>query len=942
MPASFRLAILLFGSAVLAVIASVVLATSSKQARIQVVALPPEIASDSSNISNSTAEPTFPAQWKDASIGDPQYLGGHSVNDNTLTITGAGEGIDVRGKDQLQFAYVTREPGDLTVIARLREISGEGDIAAGIMVRTDHNSATPMTAVYYSTKGNTVGWKTRFPDTSGAAPTRSFASSIPLARTGPLWLKMVRLGKNFAAYKSRDGKLWVMISNNSGGPIAIDGEAQVGFFISGSTKDKPVTATFDSITIGPTELAYKTSWVGNTFGCRTDDQHVSNGLSSMWVAPDGTCYTSTYWDEAGQPVTSYRDGKVSRALPIGTPQTAEGGITGDARQLYVAHVDRISQLDPASPYFAPKPLVVSPSLFDKKTNHSVVSGMASNGRELFVADSRANMIRVVHLDPIPGARVATPAKDVAAVSSEWGDRKFAFERPGPMTFDSRGDLWIIERGNDFPIGAALTAKYPAAIKCYHPDGSFSGRAITDVVNPRAVAHDNTNDRLLVAENSPDLNVRIYDHLPTAPALATTFGEKRGIYSGLNPGLVYDRSAGGHARFSGLAGLGVDRRGNLYVGGGFQGTDLRKFGPDGRFEWMINSLMFCNTYDVDPDSDGAEIYSTFNHLHLDLSKTEPGTEQTYISYNWDLGRFGEPARPANSQAIVRRIGPERRLVMYTTGQGAIDHIRIFRYEGEIAIPAGRIKDSELWIDSSGDGKEAKTELTIMKSPVHNITGVSVDSRGDLWTAVSIGSGSFMRHFSIQGLTSHGAPIYSGISGAGYEDIQFPEEGGKLSAWSMSSRLDYDADRDIMALFYPAVARASDGDTSPPQYFLARYDNWSKGNRAPKWKIKGLRPETDPDYFMYEKNIFRYSFYSNMQIAGKYLFMAFLFGEIHVRDLETGQLVEILSMGPEVNGRSAWEDAAMGLRVFLRRNGEYLIFTENSGWGGKNNFVRWKPQ
>ena len=33
--------------------------------------------------------------------------------------------------------------------------------------------------------------------------------------------------------------------------------------------------------------------------------------------------------------------------------------------------------------------------------------------------------------------------------------------------------------------------------------------------------------------------------------------------------------------------------------------------------------------------------------------------------------------------------------------------------------------------------------------------------------------------------------------------------------------------------------------------------------------------------------------------------------------------------------------MGLRVVKRSDGEYLILTENSGWGGKNNFYRWKP-
>jgi len=72
-------------------------------------------------------------------------------------------------------------------------------------------------------------------------------------------------------------------------------------------------AVFDSIKIGDPHMAYRSSWVGNTFGGRQEGgEDVSNVLAAMWTAPDGTCYTSSYWDEAG-----------------------EGGITGDGKHLYV-------------------------------------------------------------------------------------------------------------------------------------------------------------------------------------------------------------------------------------------------------------------------------------------------------------------------------------------------------------------------------------------------------------------------------------------------------------------------------------------------------------------------------------------------------------------------------------------------------------------------------
>ncbi len=782
-------------------------------------------------------------------------------------------------------------------------------------------------------------------------------------------------------------------------------------------------------------------------------------------------------------MNSYREGKSARPLPISTPKTAEGAVTGDSKHVYVAEIDHIVELDPSAANFAPRRLVLSVGLFDAKKGNCVISGMASNGRELFVADSRENLIRVASLGRIPTyhtshapndgivvapAPVAAPSGDarfapalvyqtqrvgeinkytipgfapgtqftlrchlaefverpanidarhktlrinntpvvvadlaggvlkpvvkdfpgVAANSKgevvlrfetfgpgvcgfeilgpkqerlfavncggpsvgdfkgenpELVDRSFAFERPGPMAVDSRGDLWIIQRSGEFPMTAAAPT-YKASVKCYKPDGTFTGREITDVVDPRALAYDGSKDQLLVAENGLDLNIRIYAGLAKNPSLAKTFGEKGGIFSGKNPGLVHDPDAGGYARFPRLSGVGVDKQGNIYVGGGFQGSDVRAFTPEGKLLWMVNSLVFCNTYDVDPDSDGAQIYAPFSHLELDLSKTDPGSEQKYVSYNWNPRRFGELLHPGNVQAMVRRLGSERRLVLFTSGQGTVGDINIYRYDGEIAVPSGGMRDhgKSLWIDANGDGKEEPRETVKMATQIGKSTGYCVDSKGDLWVATSDNDFSKIRHFRFKGLNPKGVPLYSGAAGEGYTDLKFPEEGGKTRAWSMDSRLDYDADRDVLVALFPAVARAGEGDKSPPQYFLARYDNWSKGNRKPTWKIKAYRPETNPDYFMYEKNLFRYSFYSNMQIVGDYVFMAFLFGEVHAFDLATGKLVEIFAAGPEVNGRCAWEDAAMGLRAFKRKNGEYLIFTENSGWGGKNHLFRWKPE
>jgi hypothetical protein len=375
----------------------------------------------------------------------------------------------------------------------------------------------------------------------------------------------------------------------------------------------------------------------------------------------------------------------------------------------------------------------------------------------------------------------------------------------------------------------------------------------------------------------------------------------------------------------------------------QGTDIRAFSPDGKFLWELHSLTFCNTYDVDPAGDGEDIYNTYSHIRLDLDKTKPGTEQTYHAYNWDWRRFGAPPRPHSAQAMLRRMGADNKLILFTSDQGIVGGIDIFRYEGELLVPCGSLRDSRLWIDTDGDGKKSPDEeVKVEGYGIGWITTYCVDSRGDLWIGVPTTQGSFMRRFALKGFTEHGAPIYGGTK-ADYEEIRFPDEGDTTDARAMLVRLDYDADRDVMILYFPTEPRNHENPRQPRRYALARFDDWSKGNRQATWKIASPTP-FDPAYvhlFMNEKNFNPQVDFTGMQRAGDYIFFTYMFGDLHVYDLKTGELVEILNVGPEVAGHTAWEDAAMGLRVFQRKNGEYLIFTENGGWGGKNNFIRWKP-
>lgn len=516
---------------------------------------------------------------------------------------------------------------------------------------------------------------------------------------------------------------------------------------------------------------------------------------------------------------------------------------------------------------------------------------------------------------------------------------FPFERPGPMVADNRGDLWIIQEANDHPLGITMTSAYPGAVLCYSPDGTFTGREITDVANPTAIAYDSVNDRLLVADNGPNQNIRFYTDLAAAPTLSGTFGEQGGIFSGPNPGLIYDQGTDNYDRFYGLTGVGIDAAGDIYVNSGMMGTDLRAFSPTGSLLWMVEGLPFCNTPGIDPDSDGADAYSPFWHGSLDLSKTAPGSEWAFQSYDWNPTLYGAVPRQGGSQSMVRRLGPNHSLFMYTSGQGVVGYCGIYRYGGETAIPCGQISadGSQIWVDANGDGIETPDEVVTGPASGY-LSRFYVDSNGDLWFAFLLTNSVSLRHYKFMGLNSIGAPIYD-FNAGDYEDIPYPGIGVPVSTWGEIADVKYDAQRDSMYLLGPASPYVSPGNI---ESYLARYVNWSTGNRTPRWLID--LPDPSVDYNVQYEVGQPYGLahvWDGMDVAADKLFIASLWGNINVYNTTDGSLDRVMSPGPEVSGSCAWEDASQGLTAFKRANGEFVVFTENSGYDAKNNLFRIPP-
>ncbi|MEK6293956.1 MAG: SMP-30/gluconolaconase/LRE-like region family protein, partial [Paraburkholderia tropica] len=78
---------------------------------------------------------------------------------------------------------------------------------------------------------------------------------------------------------------------------------------------------------------YTTDWLANTYG--TLAAHVGNGARSMWVAPEGVIYTSSFWDENEGGVAIYQNDKSLGSIGI-HDEFQGGAITGNATDIFVA------------------------------------------------------------------------------------------------------------------------------------------------------------------------------------------------------------------------------------------------------------------------------------------------------------------------------------------------------------------------------------------------------------------------------------------------------------------------------------------------------------------------------------------------------------------------------------------------------------------------------
>ncbi|MFM2062175.1 MAG: hypothetical protein RLZZ507_1845 [Cyanobacteriota bacterium] len=675
-------------------------------------------------------------------------------------------------------------------------------------------------------------------------------------------------------------------------------------------------ATTQTATAGA--FTYETSWLGNTIG--KGKLRVQNNIEAMYVTENGQIYTNSIWDEAGGEAGIYKDGKVIGFLEDlhGWYRLGGKAVTANSKYIYVAMSQGAmgNEKEGSPPQgktwycvrrynLAGKPVpFAGGNGWDKSmfiiSEKGEVTGLATVGNKLFVSNADANIVRILNTETM----------------QEMG--KFAVTNPGGIAIDPRGTLWIIQNKKGNTAGKIVH---------YDQTGKKLPQQIGDVVDPTAIAI-YKQDRLLVAENGIRQQVLIYN-IKNKPVQVGTFGAKNGIYSGV-PGEV------GNLKLYGITAVGADSAGNLYINNnGFNrsGTDLRKFSSSGKLQWQLLGLIFVDNADTDPKSDGVNLFTKHEEYLIDYSKPA-GKKWTYKAYTLNPFKYPQDPRLHTSPdgPIFRRIQGKPFLFLTDMFGG---FLQIYRFQpntdGKIAIPAGLFvgtndqgkaingnwpphqptKGEWIWRDKNGNGAFDQNEYDSSEDYPF-IGGWWVDTKGDVWKTLRTKDG--IRHYPLQGLDSKGNPIYT------YSSMQKQKT---PSIFGDLRRIEYFPETDTMYLSGFTLDHPSVGDdTGVVGSEIARFDNWSQGNRTPRWRT----------VVPYDNTGKREISTAAMSVAGNYVFAVTVkTAEVYVYNAATGKLVHKFGPGPEVGKESGWVDIPHGIRAFRRANGEYLVFVEENLYG-----------
>ncbi|SDG09911.1 SMP-30/gluconolactonase/LRE family protein [Paraburkholderia phenazinium] len=629
-----------------------------------------------------------------------------------------------------------------------------------------------------------------------------------------------------------------------------------------------VLSAANALIASPCQAQYSTDWLANTFG--TLATHVGNTARSMWVAPEGVIYTASFWDESEGGVAIYQNGASIGSIGIHS-EFQGGAITGNATSIFAAlqystsygsgsvgRYNRVTQK---------RDLVIPVSVWNAVSKADVITGLATAGSLLYASDFFSNRVRVFTTDGV------------------W-QQDMKVSTPGALAVDSAGNIWVAQ-------------KNAAAIAEFSPGGApLNIIQMPAASRPSALYFDASSGQLMVGDEGPDMNIKLYNVSGT-PALAGTFGVQGG-YLDTTSGI---KGQVGDKRFTRIVGIGKDAAGNLYVlnnpwGGAWDlgrngGTDIHAYNSAGALQWQLQSLNFEALAAPDPSTDGAYFYGGTNIYTGSAGGTFVANTVDPFDYPSDPRLNMDDTQRDEHFGQLVTVGGNRILVATGQNPGIFYFFHFNPANGYIAIP-----------DASIPGPAFNTTLQVTG-------GFCIDSRGDVWASVDRTNRIY--HYPLTGFDGNGKPTW----GAGIV-TSIPESIRPLT------RIIYLADTDTMIL---AQGVAGSWDWTAMKARIEVYHGWSAGNIS----------KPDPVINLTSANP------KSITAAGNYLFVGYVHTvpNVDAFNLTTGQLdTTLINSSPVTVDVGNDVDSMYGLRAYLRSDGVYVVTKDN--YNGSSVVVyRWMP-
>ncbi|MEM6331907.1 MAG: hypothetical protein AAF823_01035 [Planctomycetota bacterium] len=875
--------------------------------------------------------------WSYTDVGDAQ--GELTVTEHHLALTTKANRGDPRRHEDRAFAYRQVE-GDFEIVTTLERIDasrGDAQTFAGLW----------LTQTLEPTYGGFQRINPLWADDNSNSDAEAYAEhqrwehdNFPMSL--PIHLKLIRRGGFVGAYRSDDGVRWepAMHATPRGlgyGCVLRDpeGPVYVGVFLA-TSRGAEATAEFTKPQVRADDYPVRSTYLGNVGPGGTDAWHMQRVAPGLAVDGQGRVYLASHHNEQGTATGIYQDGR--RLGWLGWEWIRPvGPIALSRSHAYLATETGFQRIN----LDTRRRVGEGVKLFEQR-DRTGIRGVAvtPDDRTLYVANARDQRIEVW----------ATGGMQRRSVLID------NLPHVGALSVSPDGQtLWC---AMDPPDGRVLGFDIETAAmiqELSEPDWLPVGLDIHD-------------DRLYVADNGPDQQVKVYDLASGPPQLIHTIGREGGIRA--DPaGVPYPDA------FVSLSGVGVDGAGNVYVSmfgpplhrpeheHSVSVTGLRSFSPDGTPRWQMHCHIDLETLAVDPD-DPTVLYSPDERFAADWDFVP------------DLGL--PPGHPDGLGGAFKWIGFHRTghyfpgMTPHDTGWGTPYFCRV---EGEKFLVIMH-KNRQLMMAYSPQTPHGDQRLTPVFAwasrnfpdyPSHGPQG------SEHWTWTDDNSnGSFdPGEFTDYDGASLGQPQSFDLAPDGTlrsagitwlaESKPTLNEGG-IPVWLPGPKEDaptpfhtggidlirYVPENDTLFLTGTTEQLPNTSRWRTASRVLARYSRWSSGNRQPDWTVElpflahRNNPTLTSGNTRYNPNIVSLNAFEDHVFLGQYSPSLLI-----VLDAKTGKEVmsngEALRLmpGPEVLSLSTDLDRGpLAVNMLRRNNGEYIVLMQDDMFA-KVTVLRWTP-